>query len=418
MRASTATLKVILLDQPTKSGLYPIVIRAQWHGRAEKRTGIAIPRNMWSERTNSIKPAYPNASQLNGVLQRMYTEALNRKVELELKGPIKDVHDIFTEAPISNIDYFTLMTSMIKERSLSLGSTQKYMDSFNDLCRFLDTKRFDVTVMTHDKLMSYGKYMKNKGLMNSTIIERLYNVSAVWRYAIYNELVDSNLDPFRKFNPRRIYEADITKKAIDLPVYRRIEDTLYDHIEANRGDMTRFANPRTDEFALATYVLGYVFGGLAFVDMVNIRKEQISTKRIDKGTYYIINGVTRQKTNRPVPIIAKKDMLVSPIMEYLLSLPGDWFLPVDCHTDNPETNRKHLYSIEKSVNLHLRKATGLNISYYSCRHSFGTHYVNSEGANPVHLAVMMGRSVNGIFRYVKTLTTDEDIIKERRRMGL
>lgn len=418
MRASTATLKVILLDQPTKSGLYPIVIRAQWHGRAEKRTGIAIPRNMWSERTTSIKPAYPNASQLNGVIQRMYTEALNRKVELELKGPIKDVHDIFMEAPISNIDYFTLMTSMIKERSLSIGSTQKYMDSFNDLCRFLDTKRFDVTVMTHDKLMSYGKYMKNKGLMNSTIIERLYNVSAVWRYAIYNELVDSNLDPFRKFNPRRIYEADITKKAIDLPVYRRIEDTLYDHIEANRGDMTSFANPRTDEFALAVYVLGYVFGGLSFIDMVNIKKEQITTKVIERGTYYIINGVTRQKTNRPVPIIAKKDMLVSPIMEYFLSLHGDWFLPVDCHTDNPETNRKHLYSVEKSVNLHLRKATGLNISYYSCRHSFGTHYVNSEGANPVHLAVMMGRSVNGIFRYVKTLTTDEDIIKERRRMGL
>ncbi len=31
---------------------------------------------------------------------------------------------------------------------------------------------------------------------------------------------------------------------------------------------------------------------------------------------------------------------------------------------------------------------------------------------------MMGRSVNGIFRYVKTIQTEDEILKERKRMGL
>lgn len=418
MRTTSATLGVILLDKPTKTGTYPIVIRAFWHGRAEKRTGISIPRNMWSEHTSTIKPSYPNATKLNGVIQRMYTEALNRKIELEAKGPLKDVRDIFKDDPISGLNYFTLLTGMIKDRSLSLGSEHKYMTSYSDICKFLETKNFDITILDSDKLMSYGKWMKNRGLKNSTINERLYNICAVWQYAINKELVDAGLNPFRRFNPRKVYKSDETKRAIEHYEYRGIEDKLSALISTHAKDMTPFSKWTTDEYALAVFVLGYLFGGLAFVDMIKLRKGQISTKRVGNGTYYLINDVVRQKTNRPVPIIFKKDMISAPLMEYYMSLPGDWLIPSNCHTGNPINDRKHLYSIEKSVNLHLRKASGLDITYYSCRHSYATHYINTEGSNPVHLAVMMGRSVNGIFRYVKTLTSDEDIIAERRRMGL
>lgn len=38
--------------------------------------------------------------------------------------------------------------------------------------------------------------------------------------------------------------------------------------------------------------------------------------------------------------------------------------------------------------------------------------------NPIQLATMMGRSVNGIFRYVKTIQTENETLKERKRMGL
>lgn len=418
MKTNTATLKVMLIDRPSKDGMYPIILRAFWHGRADKRTGISIPMTAWSEKTGSIKSSYPNASKLNKVIQSMYAEALSRKIELESKGPIKDVHDIFKESPVSDINYLTLTINMIKDRSLSFRTAQCYMATYHGVCEFMGKTVFDITELNQDKVMSYGRYLKGEGLKNSSIIGRLYNICAVWKYAIDNELVGAELDPFRKFNPRRVYEADVTKKALNKKEYDRIEHILYDYVEKHRNNMEVFSKPSTDEFALACFVLGYVMGGLAFVDLSNVKKSQVSTKVINKGTYYTISGVTRQKTNRPVPIIFKKDMLIAPIMEYFLKLEGDHLLPIGCHTGNSTKDRNRLYGVEKSVNLHLRKVTGYNITYYACRHTYATTYVNSEGSNPVHLATMMGRSINGIFRYVRTLTSDGEIIKERARMGL
>ena len=34
MKTNTATLRIMMLEQPNKQGLYPIVIRAQWKGWA------------------------------------------------------------------------------------------------------------------------------------------------------------------------------------------------------------------------------------------------------------------------------------------------------------------------------------------------------------------------------------------------
>jgi hypothetical protein len=418
MKTNTATLKVMVIDRPSKDGMYPIILRAFWHGRADKRTGISVPLSAWSEKTGSIKSSYPNASKLNKVIQSMYAEALSRKIELESKGPIKDVHDIFKDTPVSNLNYLVLTTNMIKDRSLSFRSSQCYLSTYHGLCEFMGKRDIDITELNQDRIMSYGRYLKNKGLKNSSIIGRLYNICAIWKYAIDNELVGAELDPFRKFNPRRVYEADVTKKALNKPDYDRIENMLYDTIMSHRDNMEVFSKPTTDEFALACFVLGYVMGGLAFVDLSNIKKSQIITKTINKGTYYTITGVVRQKTNRPVPIIFKKDMLVAPIMEYFLKLEGDHLLPIGCHTGNPVKDRNRLYSVEKSVNHHLRKVTGYDITYYACRHTYSSVYMSQEGANPVHLATMLGRSVNGIFRYVKTITRDVDILHERARMGL
>ena len=57
-----------------------------------------------------------------------------------------------------------------------------------------------------------------------------------------------------------------------------------------------------------------------------------------------------------------------------------------------------------------------NITFYSMRHTFATIYMSNPSANPVHLATMMGRSVNGIYRYVKSLQSVDDIIDEREKI--
>ena len=72
-------------------------------------------------------------------------------------------------------------------------------------------------------------------------------------------------------------------------------------------------------------------------------------------------------------------------------------------------NRK-LRDVFERLELDVEGAT-----FYTARHTFATHYI-MNGGNPVLLAELMGRSVNGIFRYVTGLTSNEQNIRERNKV--
>lgn len=427
MKTNTATLRVIQLEQPNKQGLFPIVIRAQWNGRAEKRTGIAIPKAAWSERTSTIKSSYPNASMLNATIQNLYTEAMQRKVELEVNGKLKSAKDIFISSTKRNntksaTDYQTLINGIISSRALSYGTQRTYFVAYHVICEFLNVDEkdgFELTILTPDTCRSLAKHLQGKGCKNGTIFNYLSSVAAVWHYAIKQKLVDADLYPFDTYNYRVAFRTEPKKKAITEDDIQHIQDLLFERLIPCK-DFTPFTSQKTNEFALAMYFLGYQFGGLALIDMANLRKEQLTIKKQGNVEYFVFSEVYRQKTNQPVPIVASSNILLKTLITNYMALPGEYLFPfgAECHTSDPKHNHMVMNSLSKSINLHLRKATGLDITYYSCRHSFATVYVNSKGSNPIHLATMMGRSVNGIFRYVKTIQTEDDILRERSRMGL
>lgn len=419
MKTSTATINIVQLTQPNRDGLYPIVIRAHWHGFVEKRTGVAIPKNVWNKRTCTIQPSYPNAQALNTQIHTIYNDAMNRKVMLEKEGPIKDIKEVFQSGEIRNrLDYKVLMEGLINDRALSYSTSKKLHYSYSTLCRFMGKDVFKVTEMDGDRLAAYGRWLKGEGLKNGTINDHLYDVSNVWTYAIKQRLVDPTTNPFITFTPKQVYPVQVEKKAVAKDDFDLIYSKLLDKIVANHNDMKVFDDVYSDEFALAMYILGYHFGGLALVDMSNLRKDKLEIQHIGVLDYYIFRDVQRQKTNRPVPLIVKSDLITRPLIEHYMATPGEYLFPINDHEGSDHTQHKRMNTIAKTINLHLRKATGMDITYYSCRHSYATHYMNTEGANPIHLATMMGRSPAGIFRYVQTIQSDEDIIKERSRMGL
>ena len=55
-------------------------------------------------------------------------------------------------------------------------------------------------------------------------------------------------------------------------------------------------------------------------------------------------------------------------------------------------------------------------TFYSARHTFASNFINSEGATAGELATLLGRNVSGIDRYIKELTTIQDIIAARNKM--
>lgn len=412
MRTSTATIHLVQLAKPNQQGLHPIVIRAHYKGMGERRTGIAVPKNMWNPRTCTIKSSYPNAGQLNLTLHQLYDEMIQRRTILESNHRLTCVQDLLSDNTPTSTDYTTLVDAISKDRSLAVSTSKLATSSLHQLQQFVGRDNFDLTLINEDRVRSFGRWLKNKGLKNSTVIDYLYEICKVWKYAVNNKMVDANDDPFLRFNPRHYYKTDVTKKAINRDEYNDIEDKLYNLLVEQRDDMSRFSTHYTDEFALAMYVLGYRFGGLAFCDLAGLKKSQLEIKKVNKGTYFFFNDVYRKKTTHHVPVMAYKDLITSPLISYYMSLPGDYLIPMD------RSSRGRFYTISTAINRHIRKATGMDITYYSCRHTLATNYCNTEGSNPIHLASIMGRSVSGIFRYVKELDTTEDLIKERARLGI
>lgn len=420
MKTSTATINIVLLAKPDRTGLHPVVLRAHWQGKmAEKRTGISIPTAVWNKRTCNIQPSYPNSSTLNNQIHTLYNEAMERKLLLEKEGSIKDIKEVFQSGVIRNkLDYKVLMEEMIKARALSYSTSLKLRYSYSTLCRFMDKDVFRITDMTCDRLAAYGRWLQSTGLKNGSIKDHLYDVSNVWTYAISQRLVDPTTNPFITFHPKMIYPVMIEKKAITKENLYQMEHTLIDLIVSHNKDLSVFSDIHTDEFALAMYILGYRFGGLALVDMANLRKDKLEVVRKGVLNYYVFRDVQRQKTNRPVPLIVKQDIITRPLVEYYLSTPGDYLFPINDHIGSPKEQHKRMNTVARTINNHLRKATGLDITYYSCRHTFCTIAMNEPGINLPTVATLMGRSPAGIFRYVKEISSTEDIINARSLMGL
>lgn len=420
MKTANATINIVLLAKPDRTGLHPVVLRAHWHGKmAEKRTGISIPTSVWNKRSCSIQPSYPNSQALNNQIHTAYNEAMERKIALENEGSIKDIREVFQAGEIRNqLDYKVLMEGLINDRALSYSTAIKLRYSYSTLCNFMGTEVFRITDMTCDKLAAYGRWLQSSGMKNGTIKNNLYDVSNVWTYAITQRLVDPTTNPFITFHPKLIYPVVIEKKAITKEQLLDIQEHLLNLIFKHTNDLSIFSDIYSDEFALAMYILGYHFGGLALVDMANLRKDKLEVVKKGVLKYYVFRDVQRQKTNRPVPLIVKQDIITKPLIEYYLTTPGEYLFPINDHTGSDKEQHARMNTVARTINSHLRKATGLDITYYSCRHSFASVYMNEEGSNPLHLAAMMGRSPAGIFRYVQTIQSDEDIIHERSRMGL
>lgn len=194
----------------------------------------------------------------------------------------------------------------------------------------------------------------------------------------------------------------------------------------------------TSECAVAMYLLSFRMQGLAFADMARIKALDVLNVKVDGVEYYKILNVRRSKTGRCVPILLEKDGITMALLEgFLMYAEKDrdgWLFPVlksyerDYAYSTDKAMSEGLMLAERIVNKKLQKVCALlnegvidnrlpeDITFYSARHTFATLYMRTEGANPIHLATMMGRSVSGIHCYIAELEKDSDIATERGRL--
>ena len=356
--------------------------------------------------------------------------------------------------------FIDIISNLIKERQLQPNTIKNYTLLINHLINFMGNDKFIINQLNLETVKRFAKYLEGIVKEKGSIRTILSKLASVFNYAIEKNIITPDKYPFKTFKysnlyPKSSFKRALTKQNIDALEAYFVNNMLYIDLLKNtasyrQGTESKLQQRWTLEFALAVYLLGYKMQGLAFADMsqLTLANVKIEEHIIDgeKKKYYVIN-TEREKTGHPVPIIMEItdiNYLLFNVFFQTAHLRDGYIFPILKSNDNKynySTKQEidmGLQTAEALVNKNLRKIAKLvnqniidfckktkqdvpplireDITYYSVRHSFATHYATTDNCNPIMLAKMMGRSINNIQTYISDLTETQDIIKERQKM--
>lgn len=438
MKVSTATIRLMLrTSKVLADGTNPIYLRVNYNGMKEVSTGYSSIPRFWDKKNECIKKGYPNYQSINAVIQKMKSDAIERKNQFELKGIAYTPSMILEKDEIISADDFK---GLISRYTVALSpTTKKVWKSFQN--SILGYKKIDkIQEVTLEVVKGYAKHLEDSGMKVSTVKMTLSKLAALCKYAVEEGIIRDN--PFKRFNINKKYKVTAKSEYIH---YRSIEVMkemfLNDVIIVNDGGgwyyrddvFDKLIDRNSDLFARYFWLCGLLFQGLAPVDLCQIKVEDLVMKDINGESYYCWDG-KRQKTRMNVKIRIKAHNKYSNVMirTFLMLRTSKYFLPI---LDGVEDDRlviykkvsnwlsNHIYKFRewiKVVNAEIIKRNVKNkddiplilenVSYYSYRHSYAQMYL-AKGGSPLALATLLGRSVDTISTYIKELEEESDLVE-------
>lgn len=433
---------VMIKTRVRKDGTCPIVVRIQWKGRSEKFTNVYVQPSQWNEKTQKVVKRN-DANELNLKLSEMLNDFQMRcKVLIDKGLPFKS-SDLLSNQVCqkvahlnNNLIYSDLVDEYIKLRKLSVSSCLSHKTTASHLVRYNNGKDIEVMDIDWRFLISFASDLTSRGLADSTVYQILKNIGTIIRYAMDEEyLPDGYKYPYNRFKYWEKYSSKSDKKDASIELIKAMQNKFMELYDNDRDRLVSRCKCRTSkEFALCACLLCFYFQGIAFVDLVRIKKGNIRRISVKgEGEYIVIEGMVRQKTKVaigyiPVQLTTLTERLIVEMFLSSIDERDGYLVPVlqnnkcSFHYDTEAKRKFATGTATTAVNKNIReivKELGFDedITYYSFRHSFATQFI-ANGGNPSNLAKLMGRSPNGIFRYVTELTGLEATIKEKNRIKI
>jgi len=464
-KTTSAIIKLVLRTNKTLSnGMHPIMLRVQYFGRKEASTGCACNKSDWDAVHEVIKNRkYPNQAQINKIITEMKQNVVNLKLDFEINKTPYTAEKLLKEGIEEKIHGNTLDIYVFINKhmaGLDKYNTRKTYDLMLCLLKKYSGKTTLLfTEVTPDFCEDFGKYLKNdKKMSDGSILTIFAKLSAIFNFAIDKDIIQPQFFPFRKFKYFHVYKKGNRKLAITNKQMFAIHG-YYDKLINSGSNVADLEKRNTAAHAMAIYLFGWLANGLALVDIARIKVDMIKTVTLNDKEYYKIQ-TDRAKTHVEVDILIEKDVYAESIIPYMsknANLRNGYLFPV-------LQNNKHEYSYvtekQKSlaimtagqaINKQLKKIVievnkrlidynqevnikveaynkrfenesgfeklekevcgellPLNLTFYSMRHSFATSAIKN-GVSPTSLATMMGRSQTGIFGYVDSLMSDNEM---------
>jgi len=471
-KTTSAIIKLVLRTNKTLSnGMHPIMLRVQYYGRKEVSTGCACNESDWDSVRETIKnKKFPNQAHINKIITDKKQNVVNLKMNFEINKTTYTAEKLLKEGIEEKIHGNTLDIYVFINKhmaGLDKYNTRKTYDLMLSLLKKYSGKTILLfTEVTPGFCEDFGRYLKNDRKMSDGSILTIFSkLSAIFNFAIDKEIIQPQFFPFKKFKYFHVYKKSNRKLAITNKQMFAIHG-YYDKLINGGINVADLEKRHTASHAMAIYLFGWLANGLALVDIARIKLDMIKTVTINDKEYYKIQ-TDRAKTHVEVDILIEKDVYAESIIPYFLknaNLRDGYLFPVlqnNKHEYKYVTEKqnslailtagqainkqlkkivievnKRLVDYNQEVNIKIKtynkrhenesgfeklenevcgELLPLDLTFYSMRHSFATSAIKNN-VFPTRLATMMGRSQTGIFGYVDSWMSDDEMANAKTNL--
>lgn len=266
-------------------------------------------------------------------------------------------------------------------------------------------------------------YAGNSGYVVYCIIKSLFNFADKHYFITINPL---NMVDTRRRLSRHHHHQALTDQQMAI-----CENDFWHSFDTSANGVWQrdmLTDTKSDAFFRMCFILGYYLQGLALVDVLSLKVEQVKLRKVTGESLYVVE-TNRRKTGKGVKIVipenhANRYRLFTLMYESAVNSGREHLLPV---LDSLGDDELYIYNKVNRLNCDLSRKLKqwwrqLNkcqlrrnpidiksTSYYSCRHTFATLYLQAPTANISELATLMRRNTEYIDTYIREIESDQII---------
>lgn len=318
--------------------------------------GLSINPIYWDFTKNAPKPQCPNKEALTTLITQKlhaYSEQI-----MEFKAMDRDYTASTLVEKVSKPSKLKTVGEVFLEQMQALRDAQRlsYMltiqQTYNSLMEF--NKHLNIYFVDIDVpwLKRYETWLRKHGLSGNTIKGRFVDIRTMYNIAVDENLVKVEHYPFRKFKISKL-QQETAKRAI------------------TKEDVTRIMEYKTKnklvQFAIDIFTFSYIMGGINFVDIASLTKENIMDNRL----VYI-----RQKTKKLIQL-PLQDKAIELIEKYHDDNNPHLFPILLAYHKTEQQRLNRVHKVIVNVNKRLKKIgkeleLPITLTTYVARHSHAT----------------------------------------------
>ena len=363
------------------NGEYPLMLKITKDGqRRYQSINLSVSKKDWDFKRGKLKPNGPNYESYNKIIQDTLLEVRTRIIDLKAskkRCTLSKILETTKKDVTPHVTHFyeSIFDQLTKEGKC--GNRQVYQYSLNSLRNF--RKNFDSLYFEDidlEFLKKYEQWLKGRGIKETTISQLFRTLRSAYNKAIYEGIVKKDNYPFDMFRVGK-FNVKTKKRAID-------KSEMMKFAQMENAPVER--DPK-QELALDIFVFSYLSGGISFVDIANLKEENIEG---DMLVYH------RQKTGKEVRVSLVPASLK--IIAKNKAKSYGYLFPI-FNSRVHKTAEQKMYRVDKvrrQVNHSLAKlgeelGCDRKITTYVARHTFAT-VMKRAGVDVTMISEAMGHS--------------------------